>query len=141
MTLDEMKEFQKTLDNIKPKQHHGDEEHRIQKSCVRWFRLQYPQMANLLFAIPNGGARSKREGGVKKAEGMTAGVSDLILLRSNKQFGALCIEMKTKDGKQSESQKKWQKLAEKYGSKYIVCRSLDEFIESINDYLKDIDYG
>ena len=33
-------------------------------------------------------------GGKLKAEGVTAGVSDLILLKSNRDYGALLIEMK-----------------------------------------------
>lgn len=37
-------------------------EHELQVASVRWFRLQYPEYAPLLFAVPNGGARDKREG-------------------------------------------------------------------------------
>ena len=44
--------------------------------------------------------------------------------------------MKTKIGKQSTEQKEWQKTAENNGNKYIVCRSLEEFITAVNDYLK-----
>ena len=33
----------------------SDEEHRIQVSCVRWFRLKYPHLFARLFAVPNGG--------------------------------------------------------------------------------------
>ena len=31
----------------------SDEEHRIQVSCVRWFRLKYPHLFARLFAVPN----------------------------------------------------------------------------------------
>lgn len=48
--------------------------------CVGWFRLQYPAVGKLLFAVPNGGARSRTEAAIMKAEGVTAGVTDLILL-------------------------------------------------------------
>ena len=30
-------------------------EAQLQTTCVRWFRLQYPEYARLLFAVPNGG--------------------------------------------------------------------------------------
>ena len=33
------------------------EESRIQQGCVRWFRYQFPNLARLLFAVPNGGRR------------------------------------------------------------------------------------
>ena len=51
------------------------EESHIQRACVRWFALQYPELKGILFAVPNGGGRSKIEAGILKAEGVTAGVS------------------------------------------------------------------
>ena len=65
--------------------------------CVSWFRLQYPDIGKLLFAVPNGGARGRTEAAIMKAEGVTAGVTDLILLLGRGGFNALCIEMKTPD--------------------------------------------
>ncbi len=134
MTLDEMLSLDKAT---KVKRHHNDEEHRIQCTCVRWFRLQYPQLKGVLFAIPNGGSRNKAEAARMKAEGITAGVADLILLKSNRFYGALCLEMKTESGIQSETQKHWQHVAESTGNKYVICRSLDDFIREIKNYLKE----
>ena len=113
-------------------------EHNIQSACVRWFRVTYPAMKNVLFAIPNAARRSARNGAYMKEEGMLSGVSDLILLKSNRYYGALCIEMKKHGGYQSQSQKDWQKDAEANGAKYVVCRSLDEFMNEVNNYIKDI---
>lgn len=112
-------------------------ESQIQQSCVTWFRLQYPSIARLLFAVPNGGARNAVEAGIMKGEGVTAGVSDLILLYPSSGFHSLCIEVKTssKSSKQTDYQKKWQALVEAHGSKYIVCRSLDEFRTEVKQYL------
>lgn len=125
------------------------EEHKIQCACVKWFGYAHPELRGLLFAVPNGGARSKATAGMLKAEGVTAGVSDLILLvprcRANITENnaasieikhALCIEMKTAKGRQSPEQKAWQAKVEKFGYKYVVCRSLDEFIVTIENYLK-----
>ena len=50
-----------------------------------------------------------------KEEGATSGVSDLILLKSNRFYGGLCIEMKKPGGRQSPAQKEWQKDAEANG--------------------------
>ena len=108
----------------------------LQQTCVRWFRLQYPSLSRLLFAVPNGGARRKIEGAIMKAEGVLAGVSDLILLYPSAGFHALCIEMKTEKGRQQPSQKIFQQEVEKVGYKYIVCRSVDDFINEINEYIK-----
>ena len=66
-----------------------------------------------------------------------AGVADLILLIPNMFYGALLIEMKTAKGKQSPSQKQWEKLVTEQGEyKYVVCHSLDEFMNEVEDYLK-----
>lgn len=115
-----------------------DEEHRIQVSCVRWFRLKYPKMKNILFSVPNGGRRDAVTGAKLKDEGVTSGVADLILLKSNRYYGGLAIEMKKPGGYQSKSQKEWQKECEAAGNKYVVCRSLDEFMKAVTDYLNDV---
>lgn len=113
-----------------------NDESRIQQACVRWFRLQYPRYARLLFAVPNGGARSAVTGAILKAEGVVAGVSDLILLLPSGGHHALCIEMKTKNGTQQYSQKRWEEEVSKQGYRYVVCRSVEEFVESVNSYIR-----
>ena len=129
------------LANAGPKQrrHPRDEEHQLQCACVRWFRLQYPQLHHNLFAVPNGGRRDEVTAGKLKAEGVIAGISDLILLKSNAEYGALLIEMKTRTGRQSEQQKQWQVQIEKDGYHYVVCRSLEDFMTEVNNYLATAD--
>lgn len=115
----------------------GHEESLIQRACVAWFRAQYPAHALMLFAVPNGGGRSRVEAAIMKAEGVTAGVSDLILLEARGGYGALCIEMKTeeKSSRQRPNQKAWQEAAEKAGNLYQVVRSLEEFQFIVNLYM------
>lgn len=113
----------------------SEEEHHLQCGCVRWFRLQYPKMRHNLFAVPNGGERKASEAAKFKAEGVLAGVSDLILLKPNSQYSGLLIEMKTKKGVQSDSQKEWQARITQDGYQYVVCRSLDDFMREVNEYL------
>lgn len=116
---------------------HKEEEHRIQCACVRWFRLQYPQLNGRLFAVPNGGRRDVTTAAKLKAEGVVAGVADLILLKSNHDYGALLVEMKTLKGRQRDSQKQWQNLVCADGEyKYVVCHSFDDFKREVDDYLK-----
>lgn len=118
-----------------------EEEHQIQSACVRWFAYQHPELKGLLFAVPNGGARNKATAGKLKAEGVVAGVADLILLVPRIKdykpiIHALCIEMKTAKGRQSPDQKGWQARVEDFGYKYAVCHSLDEFIDTVEAYLR-----
>lgn len=112
-----------------------DEEHRIQCACVAWFRLQYPTHASALFAVPNGGRRDRVSGAKLKAEGVLPGVSDLILLLPRGNHHGLLIEMKTESGKQSQAQRDWQRDMVHRGYKYMVIRSIDEFIDRVTDYL------
>lgn len=115
-----------------------DLEHRLQCSCVRWFNLQHPQLRGRLFAVPNGGSRSKSEAARLKAEGVVAGVADLILLKPNRHSHALLIEMKTGDSgsRQSARQREWQDCVTSCGEyQYTVCRSLEDFMRTVNEYL------
>lgn len=136
MTFDDFLKLQKS--GPQPRKKPDDEEHRIQVHCVRWFRLQYPEYADLLFAIPNGGRRDAITGAKLKDEGVIAGVSDLIFLKPNRFYGSLCIEMKKPKGKQSASQKAWQQTVERAGSKYALCFSFDDFKREVTDYLQYI---
>lgn len=118
-------------------------ESEIQQSCLRWFRLQYPRLAKegVLFHIANEGIREGGMGGRLQREGLVRGVADLCLAIPSKGYGALYIEMKRPKTifhaatYQSPEQKEWQKVMEKYGNKYVVCHSVEEFMGAINGYL------
>lgn len=114
-----------------------NEESRLQIACVRWFRYQYPEYARLLFAVPNGGQRSAVTAKIMKAEGVVSGVADLILMKPSRQYHALCIEMKTDKGRQSDNQKDWQFVIESHGYNYVICRTLEEFINTINKHINE----
>lgn len=133
MKYDEMLRMQNNI-RKKPKQ----EEHRIQTAMVDWFRAQYPKMQHNLFAVPNGGRRDAVTGAMLKAEGVLAGVADLILLKSNRHYGALLIETKARKGKQRDSQKEWESKITKDGYKYVIVRSLDDFMREVKSYLMDV---
>lgn len=110
-------------------------ESKIQQGCVRWFRLQYPRYAGLLYAVPNGGARNAVTGANMKAEGVLPGVADLFLSVPNRFYHGLYIEMKQPKGRQQESQRRFQQAVESQGYKYSLCYSLDDFMGVVNDYL------
>ena len=119
----------------------GYSESKIQHTCVCWFRSTFPHVADLLFAVPNGGRRDSRTGAMMKYEGAVSGVADLILLFPFGGKATLCIEMKTPKrkgvsaGSQSERQKAWQYLVERYGSMYKVCHGIIEFVHAVCEYL------
>lgn len=100
------------------------------------FRLKYPSLSKVLFAVPNGGNRYRVTGAILKAEGVVAGVSDLLLLHPSGKYHGLCIEMKTPKGRQQPSQVEWQQEVERQGFKYVVCHSVDEFMEDVDIFME-----
>ena len=114
------------------------EEHRIQCAIVKWFYYAYPAYrGGCMFAVPNGGHRNIQTARSLKAEGVTSGVSDLLLLVPKREYHGLCIEVKTPVGRQSDNQKNWQRIIEAQGYRYEIVRSLDEFVELVRWYLNE----
>lgn len=103
----------------------------LQRQMVHWFRLQYPQY--IIAAIPNGGFRNALEAKIMKSEGVLAGFSDLIIIAEKK---TLFVEVKTKQGRQSELQKRFQTSIERLGHQYCLCRSFDDFCSIVKYWLK-----
>lgn len=113
----------------------SEEEHHTQCQCVQWFRYQYPHLAKNLFAIPNGGKRNKATAGKLKAEGVLAGVLDLMLLVPVNGCGGLLIETKTEKGTLTDAQKEWIKHMSQFGYICVLVRSLDDFMADAQNYL------
>ena len=106
-------------------------EHEHQRELVRWFRQTWP--GTLIFAIPNGGARSLATAGRLKAEGVTPGVPDLFV-----PAWGLWIEMKrAKGGVVSPEQKKMIKALESVGYCVLVCRGCEDAKAQIEQHIKD----
>jgi len=104
----------------------------LQAECVKWFRYQYP--FHVIFAIPNGGNRDIRQAVTLKREGVLSGVADLFVMSASGGYNGLFIEMKLPKTKQTENQVLFQANAESRGYKYVVCRTFEEFQETIIDY-------
>ena len=115
-------------------------EDRLQASCRYWFDTQYPQYRILLHHSPNEGllVKSSRDGAKRKAMGVRAGFPDFIFLLPNKEYPYLAVELKTEKGRQSDSQKEYQKVVESVGGKYVIVRSIEEFIREINSYINSV---
>ena len=104
-------------------------EQHLQRMCVKWFNYQYPQQHGQLFMCHQNG-KNAVEQAILKSIGLVPGVSDLIYLTPS---GAIFIEMKTDKGRQSDAQKQWQQKVEALGYAYHIVRSVDEFINLINN--------
>lgn len=103
-------------------------EESIQVACVKWFRLQYPNL--VIFAVPNGGSRNLYEAKNMKESGTLAGVADLVIVGDGGRV--LFVEMKAGKNKQEDSQVLFQNKVEKLGHKYIICRSREQFMKEVD---------
>lgn len=112
-------------------------EHEHQAAVIQWARLaQYPGL-DLLFAVPNGGLRTKAEAGKLKAEGVKSGVPDLCLPVARGPYHGLFLEMK-KPGvrRASEAQNWWIESLMKQGYFAHVASGVDEAIAVLKWYCK-----
>lgn len=115
-------------------------EDKLQIACCHWFDLQYPQLRLLLHHSPNEGRlmRPDRDGAKRKAMGMRPGFPDFIFLQPNKLYSYLAVELKSAKGRQSDHQKIYQQAVEQAGGRYIIVRTLEEFIAAVNSYISEI---
>lgn len=103
-------------------------EHEEQRLFVMWFRQNYSQR---IFAIPNGGYRSKAAAAKLKVEGVSAGIPDLFVPAFR-----LWIEMKrVKGGRLSPDQKDWIEYLQSNGYICFVCNGADDAKLKIKQYL------
>lgn len=101
-----------------------------------WMATVMPELS-LMYAIPNGGHRSKQTGALLKAEGVKAGVPDICLPVPRGDKHGLYIEMKRRrGGSVSADQLKWLDNLMRQGYECHVCRGCEEARQVILDYLK-----
>ena len=95
-------------------------EHEEQREFVMWMRQTHPVAR--IFAIPNGGQRSRAAGAKLKAEGVSAGVPDLYI-----PAWRCWVEMKRKTGgKVSPVQKDWLTYLQSIGDTVIVGNGCED---------------
>ena len=122
-----------------PKRKRNNEESRMQQVVIKWWQLacrSFGVAEILLFSVPNGGGRSgPRVGAILKSEGLRAGCPDLMLATTNGKHFGLFIEMKTAKGVVSSEQEVFMGFLIARGYRCCVCRSAQQAIECITEYL------
>lgn len=115
----------------------------VQKAFVRRIEIVWPKIRPYLFSIPNGaqlaGHVTKKgfpvAASILKAEGMTSGVSDLMLALPRHGYAGLFMETKTIVGTASPEQKAFLKQQTEAGYATVIFRSADEGFEMVRAYL------
>ncbi|HAG53261.1 MAG TPA: VRR-NUC domain-containing protein [Alphaproteobacteria bacterium] len=110
------------------------EESKLQIACVKWFDRNIDKTQAFLYSVPNGGYRKPSEARIMKAEGLRAGVSDLVLIVSGGT--TVYIEMKDGNKPQLPSQKRFEQIAKSLGFNYYIARNKEQFKAIVNYFLK-----
>ena len=110
-----------------------------QKALFNWAKVAeraWPELA-FMYHVPNGGKRNAKEAAMLKAEGVKAGVPDIVLPVARGGYHGLYVELKRrKSGSLSEDQKKYLGYLTKQGYCAVMCRGWMAAREVIMSYLK-----
>lgn len=126
-------------------------EHKEQCAVFEWAGLmsnEYPEL-DLMFAIPNGGARPYKisetpkgdvrysfEGRKLKKEGVKEGVPDIFLPAPKGDYHGLFIEMKRHGGGVvRKSQRAWLTNLAQQGYFVVVCKGSDAALRVLKGYM------
>ena len=115
-----------------------DIEHQEQVKLFAWAEQNLDKWNGVLkymFAIPNGGKRTKATAGRLKAEGVKAGVPDIFLPVPVYPYFGRWIEMKARGGRLQASQDVWLNGLREQGYRTAVCYSAGEASGWITLYL------
>lgn len=124
----------------------NDEESQHQRALVEWAAMaRFPVplpfvradefIGDFLFAVPNGGMRTKAVAGKLKAEGVKAGVWDLKLEVPIGRCPGLWIEMKAGSNTLTTEQRTWRDRMKRAGYQTVVCWDWTLARDAILNYL------
>ncbi len=123
-----------TLFKVSPREH--DEQVALMQWAIRQ-ELKYPEL-KWLFAVPNGGARSKRVAVQLQAEGLKAGPADLCLPVRRDRYSGLWLELKRRNATRSalkRPQRDFGRFVLGQGYAWCVARGWEEGAELVEKYL------
>ena len=99
-----------------------------QAALFKWARMQavrHPAL-ELMYAVPNGGKRDRIEAARLKAQGVLAGVTDVVLPCARGGYFGLYLEMKREDGGVISAKQRWfEGRVIEEGYAYAMCAGWD----------------
>ena len=111
-----------------------DREGQEQAALMTELRIRMPDVADLIFHVPNGGHRVKAVAAKLKAQGVKAGIPDLVLPMARGGLFGLYIEFKAtpqNDAAISDSQHERLRKHNAQGYLAVVCRGHFDTMEQI----------
>lgn len=118
---------------------HKSPEHDEQVAFFDWVRIKEnsDERYKAIFAIPNGGHRHVATAMRLKAEGVRAGVLDVLCAVPRNGWSGLWIEFKIKPNRLSKDQKAFGQLMHSFGFRVTVAWNAAQGIEYVTNYLED----
>lgn len=116
-----------------------DREGLEQAALMREIVLCMPEVAELIYHVPNGGHRHKATAGKLKEQGVKAGIPDLVLPMARGGYFGLYIEFKAtppNDAVVSTTQHACIRRLNDQGYLALVCRGHFDAMEQLRAYLR-----
>ena len=110
-------------------------EDQLQTAVIHYLRVMYPGL--LYFHTPNGGYRIKQQAKRFKAQGVLAGIPDVMILKARGEYHGFAAELKVGKNRPTERQKQVMKQMKLEGWSVVVAYSLDQFAEAFSLYMGD----
>lgn len=111
-----------------------DLEHKEQCALIKWCEIKGAPF-NKIFAVPNGGKRNRATAGKLKAEGVRAGIPDLMLPWASRGFNGLFIELKTEKGRVTDKQAERIEQLNNDGYLAVVCHGWEAAKSVMEHYI------
>ncbi len=122
----------------KPRTPMTDYEGLEQSAYFTWLQVRYREAYEHAFHVPNGGHRTKATAGKLKAQGVKAGVPDILIDLPRGAYHGLRIELKATpphDAAVAKSQKEWNQRLDAAGYCALICKGLDVARAATEAYL------
>ena len=116
-----------------------DREGQEQAALMTELRIRMPDVADLIYHVPNGGHRHVLVAMKLKEQGVVAGIPDLVLTMARGCYFGLYIEFKAtppNDAAISASQHERIRKLNAQGYLAVVCRGHFDTMEQIRAYLR-----
>lgn len=117
-----------TTKNHEKSKRRNSMERKHQKAAFTWLSLQYPAVRAVTFHPANGGSRNIIEARNLKAEGVTAGVPDMVCLYPSRNYHGFVCEFKFGSNTLTRAQSEYIKNLTELGFYCCVCYTWFEFM-------------
>lgn len=120
---------------VRPRKRRAHPEDAIQRAVCDFWSNAYPATWAKTFHCPNGlAAKNRKLAAIFAGLGVKPGVLDLLCIARRGEFNGFALELKSKHGRVSDSQKQWRAYLVSEGWSVGVANSLDVALALVRAY-------